>query len=54
MACDKLIRCIAITVLAPAFGEFVFLVSFEHREPPDTVQISRAGFLSCRRQLAPV
>jgi hypothetical protein len=28
MACDKLVRCIAITVLAPAFSEHVFLVSF--------------------------
>jgi hypothetical protein len=54
MACDKLIRCVAITVLAPAFGEHVFLVSFEHRKPPDTFQIARRGFLSCRRQLSPV
>jgi hypothetical protein len=37
MACDKLIRCVAITVLAPAFGEHVFLVSFEHRETSDTL-----------------
>src|SRR5260370_35039109 len=34
--------------------EDVFLVSFEHREPPDTFQIARTGFLSCRRQLSPV
>jgi hypothetical protein len=54
VACDKLIRCVAITVLAPAFGEHVFLVSFEHRKPPDTFQIARTGFLSCRRQLSPV
>jgi len=54
MACDKLVRCIAITVLAPAFGEHVFLVPFEHREPSDAVQIARTGFPSCRRQLSPV
>jgi hypothetical protein len=54
MARDKLIRRIAITVLAPAFGEPVFLVSFEHREPPDTVQIADTGFLAWCRQLSPV
>jgi hypothetical protein len=30
MACDKLVRRIAIAVFAPAFSEHVFLVSFEH------------------------
>jgi hypothetical protein len=54
MAGDKLVRRIAIAVLAPAFGEHVFLVPFEHREPSDTVQVARTGFLACRRRLSPV
>jgi hypothetical protein len=54
MAGDELVRCIAITMLAPAFGERVFLFFFEHREPPDIVQIARAGLLSYRRQLSPL
>jgi DNA-binding MarR family transcriptional regulator len=45
MASDKLVHRLAIAVLAPAFGQRVFLLRFQYREPPDLFEIScEAGF----------
>ena len=40
MAGDELVRGVAIAVLAPALGQHVFLLRFQHREPPDFFEIS--------------
>jgi hypothetical protein len=49
MTCDKLVRGITVTVLAPTFGERVLLVPFEHLETPDVVQITLTDFISNER-----
>ncbi|WP_334408015.1 hypothetical protein [Bradyrhizobium sp. AZCC 2289] len=53
MTCDKLIRGITVAVLAPAFGEPVLLVSFEHLEAPDVVEITFAASISGKRWCVP-
>src|SRR5947207_5743406 len=40
MAGDELVRRLAVAMLAPALGQHVFLLRFQHREPPDFFQIS--------------
>jgi hypothetical protein len=45
MAGDEPMRRIAVAVLAPALGQHIFLLRFQHREPPNLFQIpSQAGF----------
>jgi hypothetical protein len=53
MAGDEPMGGIMIAMFAPALGEHIFLVSFEHRKPPDLAQIARAGFVSNRRRWSP-
>jgi hypothetical protein len=40
MAGDEPVRRLAVAVLAPALGQHVFLLRFQHREPPDLFEIS--------------
>ena len=40
MAGDELVRGVAVAVLAPALGQHVFLLRFQHREPPDFFEIA--------------
>ena len=45
MTGDELMRGIAITALAPAFGQREFFLTVQHREPPDFFKImSKAEF----------
>jgi hypothetical protein len=45
MASDETVRRIPVAMLAPALGEHVFLLRFQHGEPPDFLQIAgQAGF----------
>src|SRR5262245_14284033 len=45
MAGDELVRRVTIAVLAPAFGEHVFFLALQYREPPDFLEImGEAGF----------
>ncbi len=53
MTCDKLVRGIAVTVLAPTFGELVLLVPFEHLEAPDVVQITFTDSICDERWFTP-
>jgi hypothetical protein len=53
MAGDKRVRGITVAVLAPTLCEFILLVSFEHRETPNVIQISLAASISSERGLAP-
>src|SRR6185312_16959547 len=51
MAGDKLVRGVAIAVLAPIFGEHVFLLRLQHWEPPDFFQIpTQSAFSGDDRQ----
>src|SRR5262245_66647048 len=51
MAGDELVRRIAVAMLAPALGQHVFILRFQHRKPPDFLQIAgKAGFGSENRQ----
>jgi hypothetical protein len=40
------VRGITVAVLAPTFGEVVFLVPFKHLETPDVTQITLADSIS--------
>jgi hypothetical protein len=40
MAGHKLVRRLAVTMLAPALGEHVFFARLQHREPADFVEVS--------------
>src|SRR5436189_41466 len=40
MAGDQFVRCITIAVLAPALGQNEFVLRFQHREPPDLLEIA--------------
>ena len=40
MAGDEAVRGVPVAMLAPALGEHVFLLRFQHREPPDFLQIA--------------
>jgi len=53
MTCDKLVRCITVTVLAPTLGELILLVPIEHLETVDVVQITRIDAIPNERQLIP-
>ena len=53
MTGDELVGGITVAVLAPAFGELIFLVPFEHREAPDVVEIGLPSSISDRRRLTP-
>jgi hypothetical protein len=45
MAGDELVRRLAVAVLAPALGQHVLFLRFQHREPSDLFQITgQAGF----------
>ena len=45
MAGDEPVRRIAVAMLAPALGEHVLFLRFQHREPPDFLEIAgQAGF----------
>jgi hypothetical protein len=45
MACHELVRRIAIAVLAPALGQHIFVLRFQHGEPPNLFKIAgEAGF----------
>ena len=45
MAGDEPVRGVAVAVLAPALGQHVFLLRFQHREPPDFFEIAgETGF----------
>ena len=45
MTIDELVRRPVVAVLAPALGEHVLFVRFQHRDPPDFLKIaSEAGF----------
>ena len=45
MAGDELVRGVAVAMLAPALGQHVFLLRFQHREPADFFEIAgQAGF----------
>jgi hypothetical protein len=45
MAGDEPVRGIAIAMLTPALGQHVFFLRFEHREPPDFIEIvAETGF----------
>ena len=45
MAGDEPVRRVAVAVLAPALGQHVFFLRFQHREPPDFFEIAgKAGF----------
>ena len=51
MAGDEPMRRVAVAVLAPALGQHVFLLRFQHREPPNFFQVSgKAGFTRQDRQ----
>src|ERR1700680_2784867 len=51
MAGDQLVRRIAVAMLAPALGQHVFILRFQHREPPDFFQVTgKAGFGRQNRQ----
>jgi len=53
MTCDKLVRGITVTALAPTFGELVLMVLFEHLETVDVVQITRIDAIPDEHQLIP-
>src|SRR5882672_2959048 len=53
MTCDKLVRCITVTVLAPTPGELILMVLFEHLETVDVVQITRIDAIPNEHQLIP-
>ena len=53
MTCDKPVRGVAVTVLAPTFGERVLLVPFQHLKAPDIVPIIFIGSVSDERQFTP-
>jgi len=53
MTCDKLVRCITVTVLAPTLGELILLVPIEHLETVDVVQITRIDAVPDERQWIP-
>ena len=53
MTCDKLVRGITVTALAPTFGELVLMVLFEHLETVDVVQITRIDAIPDGRQWIP-
>jgi hypothetical protein len=53
MTCNKLVRGVTVAVLAPAFGEPVLLVPFEHREATDVGEITVAASVSDKRRLTP-
>jgi len=40
MAGDELVPRITITVLAPALGQHEFVLRFQHRKPPDFLEIT--------------
>ena len=40
MAGDELVGSLAVAVLAPALGEDVLFMRFQHRDPPDFLQIA--------------
>ena len=45
MAGDELVRRVAVAMLAPALGQHVFFLRFQHREPPDFFEIAgKAAF----------
>ena len=45
MTVDQLVRRLVVAVLAPALGQHVLFVRFQHRGPPDFFQITGdAGF----------
>ena len=45
MTVDELVRRLAVAVLAPALGEHVLFVWFQHRDPPDFLKkAADAGF----------
>jgi hypothetical protein len=45
MTGNERVRRVAIAVLAPVFGQNVFLLRSQHREPPDFLKImGEAGF----------
>ena len=39
MAGDELVRGVTVAVLAPALGQHVFLLRFQHREPADFFKV---------------
>ena len=53
MTGDKLVRGITVAVLAPTFGEVILLVSFEHLETPDVVEITFTASASNERWFTP-
>ena len=45
MAGDEPVCRVAVAVLAPALGQHEFFLRFQHREPPDFIEIAgQAGF----------
>src|SRR5882757_3367272 len=40
MAGDELVRRVAVAMLPPALGQHVFILRFQHREPPDLFKIA--------------
>jgi hypothetical protein len=51
MAGDELVRRVAVAMLPPALGQHVFILRFQHREPPDFLEITgQAGFGRQNRQ----
>ena len=45
MAGHQLVGRIAVAVFAPALGQHIFVLRFQHREPPDLFKIAgKAGF----------
>ena len=45
MTVHELICRLMVAVLAPALGQHVFFVRFQHRDPPDFLKIAgEAGF----------
>jgi hypothetical protein len=45
MTVDELVRRLVVAVLAPALGEHVLFLRFQHRDPPDFGKIAGgAGF----------
>src|ERR1700692_4729177 len=50
VTCDELVCRVAVTLLAPAFGELVLLVPFEHRKAPDVIEIAFTASTAGKRQ----
>src|SRR3984957_18135405 len=53
VTCDELVRRVAVTLLAPAFGQPVLLVLLEQREAPDVVEIAFTASTAGKSHFSP-